>query len=202
VTADINRGAPARWTDGVLHASGNLLTADADGIKTSFATQTVARSLALADFNGAAVVNGALAAFRVLSLTGAGAGAFVDGSKARLTARDFLSRPFVQDAAISGTDGGTFLWTVPIALSLAQVTIDIDAQADTDGTWTVGVRASKVVDADWLLGVTEGTASVALVDALTNPFTLPISVRDIPASVAVVHSITSAEFLAMRASAR
>lgn len=202
--ANINRGAPATWTDGVLHASGNLLTADADGIKLSVASSLTDVVYGLADFDGALVVDDATAVPRCLTITTAGVGAFTVGSEIVISWRDYLDRPFVDVLTLTAANGETLRSYIPGHLSLADLTIAIEGQADDDGTITIGASVSKVVDADWILGVTEGTISCSLVDALdTTIAALPVGAGvALPVSVATVHSVTSAEFLAMRAAAR
>jgi hypothetical protein len=115
---------------------------DADAIKTSIATSTSAASYTGAALNGddanpgpaTPTPDGHTGVPQYPVAVGAGAGAFVDGSAVTFTGT-YGGETTVRTATVVGANGGTFIADGPLDTC---DTVDVEEQADTDGTWTFG----------------------------------------------------------------
>ncbi len=116
---------------------------DSDAIKTSIASDTNPASYSGGDLDGL-VGETAMSPLRRLTATLAmNAGSYIDSSEITFTGLDQNLDPLVEVVTIVGTDGGQTLITTGLFSSVD--TIDVEAQADTDGAFEFGIA---VVAAD------------------------------------------------------
>lgn len=113
------------------------LLSDADGIKTSFATVTSVVALAASDLNGAQIATGGVLDLpRTVSITlGNNAGAYTPTTPIVVTGRrggSVVTASFAPTTA----DGNEVLHSTQLFDVITAV--DIPAQADTDGSFTIG----------------------------------------------------------------
>ncbi len=145
---------------------GAMLAADADGIATTFSgqiadgnalvetlsTSTSAVALADTDLDGT-LADGtlgyidALEARRITVTASSTVGAFVLGSTITITGKDVDGEELIEVLEVTSADGNFTLTTVGYFAAGAgnEITIDIEPQADTDGSWTVGVTGDLLL---------------------------------------------------------
>lgn len=171
-----------------------LNSADPNGIKTSFSTVTATRTvLRAADYDGAEVSSGLLETARNVTITLSNTVGAFSTDPIKVSGLDAQGIPRAELLTPSSADGNETLATVN--LFVGEVTIEIPAQADTDGSFQIGVGTAVAINppSDGLFVETAGTMVVALADdehTITvgtpeNNFTLPYAVKS-------VHSITTA----------
>jgi len=124
---------------------------DDDGVITSFATSASEDVRSGAEFNGALgtlTLGGTQVAYtrmhQLVAISSSNAGSYVVGSTLTAVGTDQKGQPRMLTATVGDTDGGETLNFVDEdgnAVGMLTITsITVDAQNDTSGAWTIGVR--------------------------------------------------------------
>ncbi len=202
----ITSAAPARK---ILGTFGTLATPDDDGVKTSIASSTLAVTYDGGELDGALITDGALEAARNVTVTKAAAvGAYVVGSEVVVSGYHWKTKLAISEThTVTHADNAeTFTGSVLFAADAAYpISIAIEGQADTDGSWKFGVGAAVAIDAaiDWIRITTAGNLAILLAEDIevTSPLSLVgVTVgQDLPYSVASIHEGTTAAFAALSA---
>jgi hypothetical protein len=147
----ISQGSPATKTTNQIFA---LQTADVDGVKTSFTTQTTIQEYSGSDLNGLSITNGALNTSLARNLTvtlAAVVGAYTAGGQIVIEGKHpYYERPdgVAEDQkeilTIQGADGETLIgakmWKVGEALK-----ITFPAMPNTNGSAEIGIGVAQAV---------------------------------------------------------
>lgn len=154
---------------------------DPDAIVTSIATAASAVSFSGVGLNGAvgagsikeaANVDGACC--RVSATASSNAGSYVDGSTITVTGTNEAGDQISDTITVVGTDGGA---TWETSKGFATVTqIDVDAQANTGGSWTFGLGSLDFEEAGRLIatGATAMSSPMVVFDGNNNEKSLPM----------------------------
>jgi len=165
----IASAAPARK---YLGTWGTLATADDDGLKTSVASSTSAVSYSGAGLNGALITAGALNTTVPRNVTvtkAAQAGAYTVGSKVRVTFEHWLTGYQVTETfTVTHADNAETFTGCMLMKPGTLPAVAIEAQADTDGSWKIGVGTAVAIEAkprvDWILVSTSGDVYAMLAE--------------------------------------
>jgi|GEM_PF-3787946 len=162
----------------VLSVADAAITPDVDAIVTALATSTSAVELTGAELTGVLGGSAFTSADYVTATLSSTAGAFTDASTITVTGT-YNGATVTDVLTISGTDGNATLWGDQLFDSVTQ--IDIEAQADTDGTISIGrayfpelcTRTNRIKGvlnahfADTLAHNTAVSAAISTADATT-----------------------------------
>lgn len=200
----ISSAAPAQRN---LGAFGTLATVDDDGIKTSVASSTGAVSYSGGALNGVEITDGALESPRNVTITkAAAAGAYTVGSHITVSGYHWKTKePMTETHTVTHADNAeTFTGKKVFASGTSYpLTVIIEAQADTDGSWKIGVGAAVPIpgSVDWCRATITGNLVVLLTqDDGTTLLTLAVTAGDnLPFSIASIHEGTTGALVALSA---
>lgn len=173
----------------------SLNSADPDGVKTSFATSTLAVTLRPEDYDGVVVSgSGKLNSARNITITLASNAGSYNTDPIKISGFDAQGQRVQETVTPSTEDGNETLTS--IHMYVGDVLIEIPAQQDTNGAFEIGVGVAVSINppCDALFIGTAGTVVVQLADDFGHTMSLVTGSNNetIPYSIKSVNSITDA----------